>query len=133
MNEVSIFRLYVLRATYLFIAAGLGFTIWPVIIGHTTILPLWRGVGCSMLGAVSLLALLGILYPLTMLPVLFFELIWKAIWLVFISLPLWSSGQMDQINLNTTYDCFTGVIFLIAIPWKYVWSNYVKRSGERWF
>ena len=132
MNEVSIFRLYVLRATYLFVAAGLGFTIWPVIIGHTSVLPLWRGVGCSMLGAVSLLALLGIRYPLMMLPVLFFELIWKAVWLIFISLPLWSSGQMDKINLNTTYDCFTGVIFLVAIPWKYVWSNYVKRSGDRW-
>jgi len=29
MNEVSMFRLYLLRATYLFIAVGLGFNIWP--------------------------------------------------------------------------------------------------------
>ncbi|MBK9271084.1 MAG: hypothetical protein IPM48_05775 [Saprospiraceae bacterium] len=132
MNDISIFRLYLLRAVYLFVAVGLGFTIWPTIIGHTSILPLWRGVGCSMLAAVSILALIGIRYPLAMLPILFFELIWKSVWLIAIALPLWTSGQMDQINLNTTYDCLTGVIFLFVIPWKYVWFQYVIKNGDPW-
>jgi hypothetical protein len=38
-----------------------------------------RGVVRSVLAAVSLLAVLGIRYPLKMLPLLFFELVWKTI------------------------------------------------------
>ena len=36
----------------------------------------------SVLGAMSLLVLLGIRYPLKMLPFLFFELLWKVMWVV---------------------------------------------------
>jgi hypothetical protein len=85
-----------------------------------------------MLGAISILAILGIRYPLKMLPVLFFELTWKSIWLIAVALPLWSSNQMDAKNLATTQDCLVGVIFLLVIPWPYVWEHYVKMRGDRW-
>lgn len=39
ISEVSLFRLYRLRASYLVLAAGLGAYIWPVVIHHTTELP----------------------------------------------------------------------------------------------
>jgi hypothetical protein len=132
MNEVSTFRLYLLRATYLLVFVGLIFTIGPQIINHPTPWSLWHGVGCSMLGAVSILAFLGIRYPLKMLPVLFFELIWKAIWLIAVALPLWSTNQMDATNLETAQNCLMGVIMPIVIPWSYVWKHYVKMPGDRW-
>ncbi|MCL9806663.1 hypothetical protein NAT51_14095 [Flavobacterium amniphilum] len=132
MNEVSVFRLYLLRATYLLISVGLGFTIWPQIIHHPTPWSLWHGVGCSLLGAVSILAFMGIRYPLKMLPVLFFELIWKSIWLIAVALPLWSAGQMDAENLETTQNCLMGIIVPLVIPWVYVWRHYVKMPGNRW-
>jgi len=34
MTEVSTFRLYLLRATYLLIAVGMGVQIWPGILQH---------------------------------------------------------------------------------------------------
>jgi len=132
MNNVSIFRLYLLRAIYLLISVGLAFTIWPQIIHHPTPWSLWHGVGCSLLGAVPILAFLGIRYPLKMLPVLFFELVWKSIWLIAVALPLWSSGQMDPDNLETAQNCLMGVIVPLAIPWSYVWTHYVKMRGDRW-
>ncbi|WP_268845927.1 hypothetical protein [Flavobacterium aestivum] len=132
MNEVSIFRLYLLRATYLLISVGLGFTIWPQIIQHPTPWPLWHGVGCSLLGAVSILAFLGIHNPLKMLPILFFELIWKSIWLITIALPLWLTGQMDSENLETAQNCLMGIIVPLVIPWPYVWKHYVETSRDRW-
>jgi hypothetical protein len=132
MNEVSIFRLYLLRAIYLLISVGLAFTIWPQIIHHPTPWSLWHGVGCSLLGAVSVLAFLGIRYPLKMLPVLFFELIWKSIWLIAVALPLWSTGQMDSDNLETAQNCLMGIIVPLVIPWSYVWTHYVKMRGDRW-
>jgi len=132
MNEVSILRLYLLRALYLLITVGLSFTIWPQILNHPTPWSLWHGVGCSLLAAVSVLAALGIRYPLKMLPVLFFELVWKSIWLLAVALPLWKAGKMDAVNLETTQNCLMGIIVPLVIPWKYVWANYVKMPGDRW-
>jgi hypothetical protein len=132
MNEVSIFRLYLLRAMYLLLVVGLAFTIWPQLLNHPTPWSLWHGVGCSTLGAVSILALLGIRYPLKMLPILFFELVWKSIWLIAVALPLWLANQMDAENLETTQNCLMGIIIPFVIPWPYVWRHYVRQRGDKW-
>ncbi len=71
--EVSLWQLYVLRAGYLLIFAGLAVTVWPTWVHHSQWI-LWQGVGKSVLTAISLLAALGLRYPLKMLPLLFFEL-----------------------------------------------------------
>ena len=133
MTDVSIFRLYLMRATYLLMAVGTAFTQWPQIINHPTPWPLWHGVGSSMLGAMSILAVLGFRYPLQMLPMMFFELVWKLIWLIAVALPLWSAGQMDANNLETVQNCLVGVIFLFVIPWRYVVATYVLKPGDRWW
>jgi hypothetical protein len=132
MNEVSVFRLYLLRFVYIILFAGTAVTIWPQLINPSQSLTLWRGVGCSLLAAMSVMAALGIRYPLAMIPVLFFELTWKVIWLLVIALPLWSAGQMDAAHLETAQNCLMGVIVPIAIPWRYVWTYYVRKPGDRW-
>ncbi len=133
MTEVSVFRLYLMRAMFLLMAVGLGFTIWPQILNHPTPWPLWHGVGGSLLAAVQVLAVLGLRYPLQMLPVLLFELVWKAIWLIGVALPLWSAGLMDADNWETVQECLMGVILLFIIPWPYVLANYVLKRGDRWW
>jgi hypothetical protein len=132
MSDVSTFRLYLLRALYLLIFVGLAFEIWPQIIHHTSAMSLWHGVGCSLLAATSVLAALGLRYPLQMLPLLFFELIWKSIWLVAIALPLWSAHQINAETAETVANCLMGVILPMVIPWPYVFANYVKKPGDRW-
>ena len=91
-QEVSTFRLYLMRATYLLIAGGLGVEIWPQIISHPVSM---HGATSSLLAGVSLLAVIGLRHPLKMLPLLLFELIWKSIWLIAIAFPLWRANQMD--------------------------------------
>ena len=132
MNDVSAFRLYLLRAIYLLLFVGIAFTIWPQILYHPTPWSLWHGVGCSLLASISVLAILGIRYPLKMLPLLFFELTWKLIWLISVALPLWTSHQMDAENLETTRNCMMGIIVPLVIPWQYVWTHYIKMLGDRW-
>jgi hypothetical protein len=132
MSDVSTFRLYLLRALYLLLVVGLAFDIWPQLIHHTNAMTLWHGVGCSLLAAVSLLAVLGLRYPLAMLPLLFFELVWKAIWLTAIALPLWSAHAMSPAIAETAVNCLMGVIVPIVIPWPYVFANYIKKPGDRW-
>ena len=133
MHEVSTFRLYILRAMYALIAVGLGFTIWPGILSPPENLPHMNGVVRSVLGAVSLLALLGLRYPLKLLPLLFFELVWKCIWVLAFGVPLWLNDQLDANTQATLFECLMGVVLVpLAIPWGYVSRNYAKDSGDRW-
>ena len=133
MTEVSTLRLYLMRATYLLIFVGLGFTIWPGIIHHAKAVDLSDSVVSSLLAAVSVLAAFGIRYPLKMLPLLLFELIWKSIWLIAFALPLWSAHQIDAETGETFNACLMGIVILpIAIPWPYVLTTYVKKPGDRW-
>ncbi|MBI3365428.1 MAG: hypothetical protein HY033_11010 [Ignavibacteriae bacterium] len=132
MSEVSTFRLYLLRATYLLISVFLGSQIWPGIIHHAK-LDLMHGVARCLLAAMLPLVVLGIRYPPQMMPLLLFELFWKSIWLIAFALPLWSAGQLDAETMETVKACLMGiVIFPIVIPWPYVLANYVKKPGDRW-
>jgi hypothetical protein len=133
MPEVSTFRLYLLRALYLLIAVGLGITIWPGILSPPQNLSHMASVVRSVLGAVSLLALLGIRYPLKMLPLLFFELIWKSIWVLVFGLPLWVHRQLDANTRETLNACLMGVVLVpLALPWGYVVRHYLKSPSDRW-
>ena len=129
-REVSLVRLYVLRATYLLLVIGLGGMIVPDIVGH----PLdSRGVIPSLLGAVWLLAFVGLKYPLEMLPLLMFEFAWKTIWAVAYGLPQWSAGQLPPTFADDSFNIGLGVILMpLVIPWGYVFRHYVKRAGARW-
>jgi hypothetical protein len=132
MTQVSLLRLYALRATYLLLVVGLGIEIWPGIIHHEKPWELMQGVVRCMLAAVSVLAVLGLRYPLQMLPLLLFELVWKSIWLVVVAIPLWSAHQMDAETWATATACLMGVIFPIVIPWPYVFATYLMKRGDRW-
>jgi hypothetical protein len=91
-----------------------------------------HGVAVCMLATVSALALIGLRYPLQMLPLIFFDMVWKAIWLIAIAWPLWSRNAIDADTMDTVYACLMGVIFPIVTPWRYVWANYVLKAGNRW-
>ncbi len=129
-REVSLLRLYVLRATYLLLIVGLGLMILPALIGHE---PMARGVIPSLLGAGWLLAFFGLRYPLQMLPSLMFEFVWKAIWLFDYGLPQWSAGKFPPTFSDDFQAIVAGVILMpIVIPWGYVYRRYIKAAGDRW-
>src|SRR3954470_7241584 len=88
LPAVALWRLYVLRAFYAVIAVGQGSIQLPLFFHH----PHWTlnsGVAHSFLLALALLSIVGIRYPLQMLPLMLYELLWKVIWLLGIALPLW--------------------------------------------
>lgn len=133
MTDVTTLRLYLLRATYLLILVGLGAIIWPGLIHHAMAKDPMHGPAGSLLAAVTIMAALGIRYPLQMLPLLLFELVWKSIWLIAVALPLWSVHQLDANTMESVVACLMGiVIFPIVIPWPYVLANFVKKPGDRW-
>ena len=132
MKDISLFRLYLLRGMYLFIVAGLGVFLWPdVLRGHLH----WgvtQGQASCMLAAFSLMCLLGLRYPVQMLPVLLWEVTWKTLWLVLVPLPQWRAGHIDDAIKPSLFAISMVVIVYAAIPWGYVFRRYVRADSERW-
>jgi hypothetical protein len=133
VSEVSTFRLYLLRAMYAFMFVGLALTRWPGILNPPPGLSNAGTVVGSVLGAISLLALLGIRYPLKMLPLLFFELLWKVLWVAMWGLPLWSGQRLAADGEQMLISALVGVVLVpLAVPWGYVFEQYVKAPGNAW-
>ena len=136
MSEVSTFRLYLLRAMYVFTVVGLAIEKLPALLHPATLSP-GDSVILSVLGATALLAVVGIRYPIKMLPLLFFELVWKTIWILAFGLPQLLSGGLDP-NVSfggteTLINCLLGIVLVpIVVPWGYVLNHYVRAPGDRW-
>jgi hypothetical protein len=135
MTEVSLFRLYVLRALYLFIAVGLAVYHWPSVIDPATHWTMSQGYAACMLCAFSLLCVLGLRYPLQMLPMLMWELIWKALWCGMVPLPQWwAGGEIAPEMAASIVAVGMGVVLVpLAVPWRYVLVRYVMAPGDRWW
>lgn len=85
-----------------------------------------------MLVAMSLLALLGLRYPVRLLPILLFEVAWKLIWLAAVALPLALNNQVDAQTREAVYEIAWVVFIMAAVPWPYVYRNYLVGRAERW-
>ncbi len=130
--DLPAWRLNLLRCGYLLLVVGLGTQVWPGIVARHAGWELMEGVVQCMLGALSLLAILGLRHPLRMLPLLMFEIAWKAIWLAVVAWPRWSSGRMDEDTLATAFACLLVLIFPIVIPWRVVARSLFLGPGARW-
>ena len=130
MSELPLWRLNLLRAMYLVLVIGLGATVVPDIVSHG---PGERGVIASLLGAVWLLAFVGLRYPLRMLPLLFFEFVWKLLWMLAYGLPQWTSGQRPPTFADDFFNIALGVILVpLVLPWSWLWRHYVRGPAECW-
>jgi len=129
---LSLPRLYLLRLGYLILVVGLALTQWPELVDHSSPWPLMEGVVTCMLVALSLVALLGLRHPVAMLPILLFEVAWKAIWVTVVALPLWLGDQLDPATAEVFTSCLVVVFVVAVIPWRYVVTRYVTSRGERW-
>ncbi len=135
MHEVSKYQIYALRAMYLLVVFGLALTLWPSVFTAEKPFASWSSaqtVQTSMMGAFWLLCALGIRYPLQMLPILMWELIWKTIWLVTVPLPLFLNGTFDDKLMPNVIAIGMVVLVYLVMPWSYVWQHYVKQPGTPW-
>ncbi|HEU5285536.1 MAG TPA: hypothetical protein VFU20_03365 [Sphingomicrobium sp.] len=134
MAEVSLFRLYLMRVVYLLIFVAVGTMALPPLLNQPEPITPMRGVALSFWMALSLLALVGVRYPLRMIPVLLIQMLYKIIWLLALAWPLWRSGTaFDPDMAEFTRAMAIGIVVdVIAIPWGYVLANYVRRPGDRW-
>lgn len=135
MKTVSTLRLNLLRLFYLILVLGIGLElhVWSAMISQVYSMEMDSGIKICMLFALSVLSILGLRYPLQMLPVLFWEFTWKASWLLAVALPHWHRGQWSNDLGANAFAIGMVVIFIPLVPWSYVFEHYVRKPGDRWW
>ena len=130
---LSVRRLNLMRIGYLFMGVGLVLVKWPLIIsGTVATLPVYEGVVAVLLTAMSLLAFLGLRYPVAMLPVLMFEVGWKLIWMAVVGIPNLAAGDSNPQFTSVFFNVCFGVVVLAVTPWDYAWKRFVRAPGDPW-
>ena len=130
-TQISLWRLNLLRVGYLVMGVGLAVVKWPLLFDHEP-WELKEGTVVCMLVAMSVLALLGLRYPLRMLPILLFEVAWKLTWLGVVALPLWFDDKLEGATRVQAGDVLWVVIPIAVIPWRHVLAQYLLAAGEPW-
>lgn len=130
-TSLPTYRMNLMRIGYALMAFGLAATKWPVLPTAAS-LPVYEGVVAVLLTAMSLLALLGLRYPVKLLPLLIFESAWKLIWLAVVALPHMLDGDMSADMNRILVSVLFVVVILAVTPWDYVWKAYVRAPGEPW-
>jgi hypothetical protein len=129
---LPLWRLNLMRVGYAVMGVGLAVVRWPDVIGYDSSTPLYEGVVAVLLTAMSLLAFLGLRYPVRLLPILLFESLWKLLWLSVVALPAVIADDVDQATSDVIVSCSLVVIILAVVPWGYVWQRYVVAKGDPW-
>ena len=130
--ELPLWRLNLMRVGYAVMGVGLAVVRWPDVIAYDRSTPLYEGIVAVLLTAMSLLAFLGLRYPVRLLPILLFECLWKLIWLSVVALPAVVVGDVDEAMSDVIFSCSFVVIILAVTPWGYVWRHYVTAKGDAW-
>ena len=126
-NRVPKWRLYLMRGLFFLNFISLAFDNWSTIFFPKEQLDTLSGVAISFWAGFSLLNLIGVRFPLKMLPVLMLQLLYKSAWLIGVYLPAKSNGLLNDSLRGFFWICIAGVVLnLIIIPWPYVYREYFK-------
>jgi hypothetical protein len=122
---VSKFRFYLLRFYFALNFLALGFQAWSEIFNHQGLWQPIPGIAYSFWAAFSLLAILGIIHPLKMIPLLLVQFMYKLIWSIIVAYPLWSSHQLPTSHELTNIMVKGFILDIFIIPWPYVLRNFI--------
>jgi len=85
-----------------------------------------RAVAVCVWATYPALALFGLFQPLRWLPLMFFTIGYKTLWLVFVAWPLWRSDTLAGTATEAIAYAFAALPLLVAVvPWGYAYRTYV--------
>jgi hypothetical protein len=126
-------NVFLLRVIYLLMCSLMARTAWSNILGHQGAWEPYRAMADCVWAAYGTLALLGLLQPLRMLPIVLFMIFYKSLWLVVAALPLLRAGTLAGSSAEELTWIFLGApVFALCVPWGYVVRQYVlpKRTAK---
>ena len=98
---------------------------WGALLRHQGPWDHVRAVAFCVWATYPALALFGLLRPLRWLPLMFFTIGYKTLWLAFVAWPLWQTGTLAGSRAEDIACAFAIVPLLAAVvPWGYAWRTY---------
>jgi hypothetical protein len=129
-QPVAKWRINAMRFLFLLMAVVMGSFVWSQLLFQSADWDVMRGLAKSMLAALALMSLLGVRYPLQMLPLMLYEIAWKTIWIILIAGRAWMAGKWTADIEGLFTDCIGIVIAYFIVPWRYVWARYFVQGME---
>ncbi len=125
--DVSRLRSHFMRGLFALNFLSLFIDNWSQILFPSEQLDTLTGVTISFWAAFSLLNVIGIRFPIQMVPILLLQFLYKLAWIIGVYRPACQSNLVDDDIQSFLWVCVAGVgLNLLIIPWKYVYYNYFK-------
>ena len=103
---------------------SLAFDNWSAVLFPTEQMDVLSGVAISFWAGFALLNLIGLRFPLKMLPILLLQLLYKSAWILGTYRPAHASEPVDAGIQEFFWICVAGIVLnLLIIPWKYVYRE----------
>ena len=120
------FHIWGLRVFYALMIIGVAPTAWRVLLTHQGEWDPLHAIAWAVWGTYPVLAIFGVLHPLRWLPLMFFTLGYKAIYLGLIAYPMWQAGTLAGTQAGEIAASFLALPLLaLVVPWGYAWKTYV--------
>jgi hypothetical protein len=125
-------KIHLLRLIYLLMFVFVGSDSWISIVTHQGPWDHVRAVAFCVWASYSTLSVLGLIHPLRMLPIILFMIGYKVLWLVVVAYPLWRADALAGSPAEEMTRVFLWIpLPILAVPWKYVFQNYVMWSKRK--
>ncbi len=120
-------NIYLLKLLFALMFFFLTYEAWSHILMHKGPWNNTNAAAWCMWGSYSAISFIGIRYPLKMLPIVLFEIVYKTAWLIVVAYPLWRAGTLTGSNDEGMARMYIWVVFpIVAMPWKYLFKNYIR-------
>jgi len=119
-------NVYLLRLLYTLMFFVLGKETWTHILTHQGSWEPKDAMVWCVWSAFATLAVLGIIRPLKMLPIVLLEIFYKVLWLLIVAYPLWAQDKLADSPAESMTSAFLWVLLpIVAVPWGFVFVNYI--------
>lgn len=121
------FNIWGLRLFFLLMLVFVTPTAWQVLMSHKGAWDPLQAVAWTVWATYPALGLFGLFQPLRWLPIMFFTIGYKAIWLALVAYPMWQAGTLAGTQTGAIAQSFLALPLLVAVvPWGYAWRTYVR-------
>ena len=128
-SGLSRLRLNLLRLAYVPLAFGLAAVQLPQLADLGPQTEIMQGAVTAMLSALCLLSFVGLWRPVAILPLLVFEVLWKALWMALVGVPAFMAGPLDPSISETMFACALVVPIIALVPWGFAFRNLTGSSA----
>ena len=126
--QVPIWRQNLMRGLFFLNFISLAFDNWSTLLFPQEQLDVLPGVAISFWAGFSLLNLIGIRFPLKMIPILLLQLLYKSAWAMGVYMPASQAGALHEGLSEFFYICLAGIALnLLILPWGYVYREYLQK------